>query len=264
MILKFFKKIIFIVSKINVYLKYQKKIKEAIKWILFGKEITNFTYGLKNINELIHAANSITNLDYEKIKEIVDEIKIDNEEFRLFFTDRFFEEFTDTKFFGRRILWYIIARAMKPETIIESGVFQGLGSSLLVYALYKNSQEVNFTNNNFYGVDIKLNNLYFKNPNKEKMNIEFIEKDSLEFLRNFNHTQKILFISDAKHEYNFEIKEFNLIKKNMKTGSIIISDSGSKSLSDFSVLNKKKLVCFTEEVDKHWYPGSKCLVSYNY
>ena len=47
-------------------------------------------------------------------------------------------------------------------------------------------------------------------------------------------------------------------------GSIIISDNGSKALSEFSIQNKKKLFSFSEDVKDHWYPGAKCCVSCGY
>ena len=113
--MNFLQKIKFVFVKINIYLRYNKNFKEIFKWILTGKEITNFTYPIKNENELIHVANIITSQDYEIIKKIIKELDIKNNELKLFFTDHFFKEVEDPKKFGRRILWYILARLIKPE-----------------------------------------------------------------------------------------------------------------------------------------------------
>ena len=75
--------------------------------------------------------------------------------------------------------------------------------------------------------------------------------------------KKILYISDAKHDPEFEKKEYNLISKNLIKNSIIISDNGSEALSEFSILNNKKILCFTEQVSEHWYSGAKCTISYD-
>ena len=48
--MNFFQKIKFILVKIKIYLRYEKNIKTTIKWILTGKEITNFTYKIRNEN----------------------------------------------------------------------------------------------------------------------------------------------------------------------------------------------------------------------
>lgn len=262
--MNFFKKIKFILIKIKVYLRYKKNIKTTIKWIFTGKEITNFTYKIKNENELIHAANLVTNLDYVGIQKIMDELNPTNKELKLFFTTHFFKEIKDTKKLGRRILWYILARVIKPNVIIESGVFNGLGTGLLIFALHKNSLEQPTNKFEYKGLDIKLNNLFYKEKNPSKVDVKLIEKDSHEFLKSYKDKNKLIYISDADHDYNFEIKEYELIQKNLAPGSLIISDTGTKSLSDFSMLNNKKLVCFSEKPDQHWYLGAKCSISYDF
>ena len=73
-----------------------------------------------------------------------------------------------------------------------------------------------------------------------------------------------MYISDAEHNYDFEIKEYNLIKKNFKNGSIIISDNNSGSLNDFSKTNKKKTLKFQEKSKKFWYQGATTTISYFY
>ena len=262
--MNFFQKIKFILIKIKIYLKYKKNIKAAIKWILTGKEITNFTYKIRNENELVHAANLVTNLDYKSIQKIINELNPTNKDLKLFFTKHFFDEIRDTKKLGRRILWYILARVIKPNVVIESGVFNGLGTGLLIFALHKNSLELPSTKFEYKGLDIKINNLFYNEKNSSKVDVKLIEKNSHEFLESYNEKNKILYISDAEHNYNFEIKEYELIQKNFAPGSIIISDTGSNSLSDFSILNNKKLVCFSEKPDQHWYSGAKCSISYGY
>ena len=72
----------------------------------------------------------------------------------------------------------------------------------------------------------------------------YVLTDSLEFLKYSMNTEKIIYISDAKHDTEFEKREFELRnKKNLMPGSIIISIM-EKSLSEFSIQNKKKLFSF--------------------
>tara|TARA_Y100000816_G_scaffold292262_1_gene286660 strand:+ start:1576 stop:2367 length:792 start_codon:yes stop_codon:yes gene_type:complete len=260
-----FQKIKFIFVRLNIYLRYNKNINEAIKWIIAGKEITNFTYPIKNNHELIHIANIITGLDYNVIKKIINELDFKkNNELKPFFTELFFKEINDTKKFGRRVLWYILARAIKPDVIIESGVFKGMGAGLLIFALHKNYKEQPLVKLEYKGLDIKMNNLFYNEKNSSKVQVQLVEQDSIEFLKSYKDKKKILYISDAEHNYDFEFQEYELIKKNFAPGSIIISDTGSKSLSDFSIINNKKMICFAEIPGEHWYKGAKCSVSYGY
>jgi Methyltransferase domain len=42
---------------------------------------------------------------------------------------------------GNRLAWYLIARALKPKLIVETGIYQGLGSLTLLRALEHNRRE---------------------------------------------------------------------------------------------------------------------------
>jgi hypothetical protein len=42
---------------------------------------------------------------------------------------------------GNRLAWYVMARALKPELVVETGVYLGLGSLALLRALERNRQE---------------------------------------------------------------------------------------------------------------------------
>ena len=52
----------FILSKANVYLRYNKNnFKSALKFIFFGKEISNFSYEISNQVEFLHCLKNICN-----------------------------------------------------------------------------------------------------------------------------------------------------------------------------------------------------------
>ena len=67
----------------------------------------------------------------------------------------------------------------------------------------------------YIGVDIKKNKFYFDKKNNLFSNFKFIYEDSIKFLNKFSDKNKIMYISD-EHNYDFEMKEYNLIKKNLK------------------------------------------------
>ena len=73
-----------------------------------------------------------------------------------------------------------------------------------------------------------------------------------------------MYISDAEHDYDFEMREYNLITKNFKKGSLIISDNNSGSLQDFSKQHNKKLLQFEEKSRNFWYKGATINISYFY
>ena len=256
-------KIKFLISKIIVAVRYIN-FRIIIHYILKGKEISNFTYPIKNKNEIIHLIHNITGCNYDKINELMNEINFNNPEIKNFFSKKYFDDYKNPNILGRRIIWYLLIRIIKPSIVIESGVFQGIGAALLCYAIYKNKKDSNKIQMKYIGLDIKLKVDYLNINAHDNIEAIFHQIDSLEFLKNFNDKGKIIYISDAKHETEFEKKEFELIQKNFLPGSLIISDNGSEALSEFSIQKEKKLICFTEDVEDHWYPGAKCCVSYRY
>src|SRR5690348_4766535 len=42
---------------------------------------------------------------------------------------------------GHRLVWYLLARALKPQLVVETGVYLGLGSLVLLRALERNRRE---------------------------------------------------------------------------------------------------------------------------
>ena len=83
----------------------------------------------------------------------------------------------------------------------------GLGSTLMIYAQYKNSQEQKNLNFEFIGIDIlQKKNFIFNFENQNFLKYKFVFDDSLKFLSNFNSKKKIMYISDAEHNYEFELK----------------------------------------------------------
>ena len=258
--------IIFILSKFNVYLRYKNKnsFKYAYKWILFGKDISNFVYEIENTSEIIKTCNLITDIDKNILTDVLNEINPQDQDFKKFFSDEYFKKHGTKNIFGRRMAWYILARTVKPNLVIESGVDKGLGSGLLCYAQFKNNLELN-KNFKYIGIDIvKKNESYFNFHNDTFNNFEFFFENSINFLEKFNLEDKILYISDAEHNYDFEIKEYNLITKYFKKGSLIISDNNSGSLKDFSKKHNKKLIQFEEKSKNFWYKGAITNISYFY
>jgi hypothetical protein len=262
-------KLKFIISKINIVLRYKKnKLLIIIKYILFGNEISNFTYKINNIDEIIDIAHIITGKKKILIKKIIEEINFKNNKFKNIFSVFFFKHFEkykiDKKIFGRRIIWYVLARIIKPNLIIESGIDKGLGTGLLTYSCYKNNK-TNKKKFNYIGIDIKKNcNIFCNKNNLLYKNSNIYYSDSLKIIKNLKSKDKIIYISDAKHNYNFEMKEFKLIKKKLSEGSLIISDTSSGSLRNFSEKNSKNIISFHEEPFDHWYNGAKTIISYFY
>ena len=75
-----------------------------IHYILKGKEISNFTYPIKNKNEIIHLIHNITGCNYDKINELMNEINFNNPEIKNFFSKKYFDDYKNPNILGRRII----------------------------------------------------------------------------------------------------------------------------------------------------------------
>ncbi len=192
MIIKIFNNIKFFLSKINLYFRYKKKkIILGLNWIFFGKEISNFSYEIYNTDEILHLCNIITNIHIQKLDQISKEVNFENSDFKEFFSENFFQNYEAKNIFGRRLLWYILVRSIKPNLVIESGIDKGLGSTLLIYAQYKNTQEINNGDFEYIGTDIvKKKNFIFNQNNSNFKKYQFIFQDTLNFLKNFKDKKK--------------------------------------------------------------------------
>jgi len=86
----------FIISKINIVLRYKrKKILNIIKYILFFNEISNFTYKINNRKKIIEITKIITGEKKKTIRKIIKEINFKNVEFKNIFSS-FFLNITKT------------------------------------------------------------------------------------------------------------------------------------------------------------------------
>ena len=72
-----------IITKIRIYLRY-KKIQTFAKMDFFDEELSNFTYKIKNKNEIIHIINVLTGAGYKEIISILDEVNINNSNMKKF------------------------------------------------------------------------------------------------------------------------------------------------------------------------------------
>jgi hypothetical protein len=113
-----------------------------LKFVLWDPEVESFSYELANTDELAGFVADLLGEPRERIAAYIDEVDRDPELNREL-TRRLRWRF-DVKTplpVGNRLLWYALTRATKPRLIVETGVYQGLGSLTLLRALDRNAAE---------------------------------------------------------------------------------------------------------------------------
>lgn len=114
------------------------------KYVLFDPEFDNFTYELANVDELVAALVPIAGGDVteRELRGYYEEARTDpaltGELARRL---RWRLDVKTRPPLGRRYSWYMLARALRPELIVEAGTQDGLGALALLRALERNAAE---------------------------------------------------------------------------------------------------------------------------
>ena len=266
---KLIKKILIIrrfLDFVNATRYFNKKYFQILKWTFSSREDTNFTYDLtdKNNLELLKIIESCVKVPFEKLQKYLNEI-LNDDELRVYLKKKIeeseFKSFADRNIsFSRRVGWYVIARAIKPKIIMETGVDKGLGAVVLCSAILKNKEE-GFPGK-YYGTDINDQAGYLLND-KYKSVGKIIYGDSIISLKNFDKTIDV-FINDSDHSGNYEYQEYLTIKNKLSTKAIILGDNShaTDKLLKFSIENERNFILFREEPKDHWYPGAGIGISF--
>lgn len=239
----------------------------VLKWIFNSKEITNFTYDMKEHNkrylasmiaDVLNVSTSMVEgyfeeiLEDENLKRHIETMNINSS--MAFISDKEVR-------FGRRIGWYAFARATKPKIIVETGVDKGMGSCVLAAALKRNIEE-GFPGK-YYGTDINPKAGYLLSGQYAEFG-SILYGDSIESLAKLNETID-LFINDSDHSADYEANEYVTIGDKLSKQAVLLGDNShcSDKLLEFSLASGRRFIFFKEEPADHWYPGSGIGISFN-
>src|SRR2546423_11194183 len=114
------------------YHAFSRAPRQALRYLVAGREIDNFTYDIANKDELAEfVARSIAS-DVATVTGYITELEGDEELRQAIegsLADRHDREASMP--YGRRLGWYALARVLTPSLIVETGVHDGPGSALL-------------------------------------------------------------------------------------------------------------------------------------
>ena len=92
---------------------------------------------------------------------------------------------------------------------------------------------------------------------------EILYGDSIETLKTLS-TPIDLFINDSDHSSEYEFLEYEAIKPNINSETIILGDNShvTDKLALFSRENGRDFLFFAEKPENHWYPGAGMGISF--
>lgn len=113
-----------------------------LSYVLFDPELESFSFELADEHGVLAALAVALECSDDELARYAAETHTDPElNARLTRHVRWRMDFKRHMPIGSRLVWYVTARALKPELIVETGVYMGLGSLVLLRALERNAEE---------------------------------------------------------------------------------------------------------------------------
>lgn len=230
---------------------------EALRYLIFGRELDNFTYEIANEDELARFLDEAVGIPLTAAARYLAELQGDAElraaiEAKLVRrADR-----NRTMPYGRRLGWYAIVRARKPKVVVETGVHDGLGSAVLLRALQRNAEEG--SDGTLVSFDIH-DQVGWLIPDfvRSRHQLEIGPAPDV-FEQALRGRPVDLFIHDSDHRYEHETAEFEAIGPRAAAHAVLLSDNAhaGTAFRDFCERRGLTFRFFREIPQGHWYPGA--------
>jgi predicted O-methyltransferase YrrM len=237
--------------------RYWPSLKHIPLWLLKSSEISNFTYDTTDESKqcLASTVSMITGCKPEQVLNYVAELDNDTE-LKEYVTERMLREHDFTCDLrskpGKRIAYYVLVRALKPNVVVEVGVDKGFGTCIIAAALKRNAIEG--TSGKVYGVDRNPNAGYlFRFPYDRYGSL--VVSDGTAFADVVSEHIDLL-INDAIGEADHEEQYLELVKNKLSGGAVIVSVWHTGSLMRFAWSTARQYIVFRETPKDHWYPGA--------
>jgi predicted O-methyltransferase YrrM len=242
---------------LNTYHAFGRAPIASAKYLLFNRELDNFTYELANEAELARFIGRTLCITADEAAGYIDELQGDDglrADIREHLSSRV--DRNPTMPYGRRLGWYAAVRASKPQAVVETGVHDGLGSTVLLQALSRNAADgfdgrlISFDINPDAGWLI---------PSFLRGRHELLIGNSLDLLVPTLDGRLVdLFVHDSDHRYAHETAEFEAVFDVAREGAVLISDNahGGTAFRDFCERHRLPFYLFIEVPVNHFYSGA--------
>jgi hypothetical protein len=198
------------------------------RYVLLDPELGDFSYNLDNEDELADFLAAVLHLDRTQIAGYIAEVHSDptlTSELSARIRWR-----TDVKSPARvsaRVLWYAVARALKPRLVVETGIKHGYGAIVLLSALERNAREgspgrlISFDSDPFSGWVV---------PERLRGNWQPVFASTFDVLDATLAGEEVdLFVCDTPPEYEIESFELRCAFTHAAPRAALISAGGDRT-----------------------------------
>ncbi len=230
-------------------------LRQSGRWLVRSCEHTNFTYDLTPLNRghLAWFVANAADVSVEDARGYMAEIEDDHDLVEHIAeataaSDR--RRLADRRVrLHKRVGWYALIRALKPEHVVETGTDKGLGSVVLAAALLRNGSGRLTT------LDVNPDAGYLIADHYATVT-DLRLGDSLVELRSLDHPVDF-FLHDSLHTREHEAAEYEAVAGRLTEQAVVLSDNAhvTDALPAWAEATGRRFTYFQERPQGHWYPG---------
>jgi hypothetical protein len=233
----------------------------STRWLLRSREHTNYTYDLTSLNRK-HLAWFVANvacIDIKTARGYIDEV-LNDEALKRHIADstrtssrRWLAD--PSALLGRRIGWYALVRARKPQHVVETGTDKGLGSVVLAAALLRNNSGRLTTIDNNPASGYLISGAYAPV-------VDRVIGDSVNTLDSLSNVD--FFLHDSDHTAAYERRELETVARTLTSDALVLSDNAelTDELAQWAEQTERRFAFFDERPADHWFKGVGIGVAY--
>ncbi|BCJ70822.1 hypothetical protein CS0771_03660 [Catellatospora sp. IY07-71] len=237
-----------------------KVLRESARWLVTSREHHNYTYDLTKLN-LEHLAwfvSVVAEVPVADVRAWVAEIEADTalrthierttaNAARRGLADRHVR-------YARRLGWYALIRARKPQHVVETGVDKGLGTCVIAAALLRNAAEGH--PGRVTSLDINPEAGYLAKAQPWADVVDLVIGDSIASIGALDRPVD-MFLHDSDHSAAHEQREFTAIEPHLAERALLLTDNVTYTtvLLKHAEKTGRRFLAFKEQPVRHWYPG---------
>ncbi len=244
-----------ILAKYGVVLREQPKM--YLRYLLWDPEVESYSYEIANDDELCAFGAAHFGITLEAARGYVAEARTDPE-LTVRLTRRLRWRF-DVKHrlpVGNRLLWYLAVRATKPALVVETGIYEGLGSLVLLRALARNADDG--VDGRLISVDIDPKSGFLVAPRLRDRWTKLTGFSHHELERAIGPAERVgLLLQDTPHTEANQRWEFDFALRHAAPRLVLVEGSGGycPTMGDLAERLGVELLHFREQPLDHFYPA---------
>lgn len=229
-------------------------LRQSARWLRTSREHTNLTYDLTELNQehLAWWVAAVTGCSADQARDWMREVQEDEqlaEHVRRMRGAAGRRGLSDPGLkLGRRLGWYAVARALRPQHVMETGTDKGLGALVFASALLRNGSGRLTT------VDLNPDAGYLISGRYAEVTTQ-LRSDSLAAIASLTDPVDLTLHDSVRTEAH-ELQEYDAVARLLSPKGVVLSNHISPALARWSQANGRRFLYFDERPAGHWYPGA--------